>query len=341
VPSNPLEGSTINLTGSQIDPDSSSWSYQWTVVASNGQVIPPDGGVNFSFIPTDNGTYTVTLLVTDNGSGATGPLQDTEVIGITVLNANPNPNPGGPYKVLAGSSVKVTGTATDPAGSRDTLTYTWDFDGDGVFGESGAAAQRGSEVGASPNFVANGFAGFTEYTVTLKVADEDGGSATKTALITVFPLSYAFDFNASTNINQSGFVGVRGNNLFNSASLFGWNSTVAEYDNNESTALLRDGHTGVDNTFSVRVMPGARYEVTFQFRDKNDRKFDILAEGALRANDVRVRNFNRRTDLVPRNYNFTVTTKFFVTSADGILDLRLRGELASAFVINSLTIVRK
>lgn len=340
APLNPQEGSLVSLAGSQTDPDSTAWTYQWSVVASNGQVIAPASGVNFDFVPNDNGTYTVTLIVTDNGSGASGPLAGSQVRTINVVNADPNPNPAGPYKVLANGSVAMNGSAFDAAGSRDTLTFTWDFDGDGVFGETGAAATRGNEVGAKAVFVAKGFPVFTQYTAKLRVTDEDGGSATASTVITVFPLNYSFDFNASTNVNQTGFLGVRGGDLLTPTRVFGWNSAVGEFDNNESTALLRDGHTGADNTFSIRVMPGVRYEVTLQFRDQQDRKLDILAEGALRVNDLRIRSFRRVSDLVPRGFNYTITTKFFVTSSDGVLDLRFRGE-GGNFVVNSLTVVRK
>ena len=44
----------------------------------------------------------------------------------------------------------LNGSGSDPEG--DPLTFTWDLDGDGVFGETGLAADRGDEVGASPTF---------------------------------------------------------------------------------------------------------------------------------------------------------------------------------------------
>jgi hypothetical protein len=341
APAGPFEGAPINLNASQIDDDSTAWSYVWTVVASNGQVIAPDTGSNFSFVPNENGTYTVTLQVTDNGSGLTGPLSDTEVIPISVLNAAPSANAGTGYKLFAGSSVLLKGTAIDPAGVRDPITFTWDLDGDGLFGETGLAAPRGNEVGASPVFKAVGFSTFTVYTVSLKATDDEGGSTIVTAQVTVFPLSYRFDFNAATLVTQSGYQSVRGGDLYDPTRGFGWNQTVGEFDNADTTALLRDGHMGVDNTFSVRVNPGTRYQVTMSFRDRFDRTMSIYAEGLLRVSSLRIYRSTRISDLYPRSFNSVKTVTFYVTSQDGVLDLRFKGlGLSPIFIINSLQITK-
>src|SRR5204863_2019972 len=64
------EGSTVNLAGTFTDPGSAdTWSYNWHVVSSNGQVIADGNGQNFSFTPNDNGTYTATFTVTDDDGG--------------------------------------------------------------------------------------------------------------------------------------------------------------------------------------------------------------------------------------------------------------------------------
>src|SRR5262249_7877738 len=64
----------------------------------------------------------------------------------------------------------------------DTLTYEWDLDGDGNYGETGAAAGHGDETGASPTFSAAGL-GLGPVTVSLRVTDGGGLSATDTAVV--------------------------------------------------------------------------------------------------------------------------------------------------------------
>ena len=71
-----------------------------------------------------------------------------------------------------------------------TLTYEWDLDGDGIFGEIGSAAGRGNEVGIAPTFSAVGLNGPGSYLVRLRVTDSFGASSvvsTNIAIINVAP----------------------------------------------------------------------------------------------------------------------------------------------------------
>jgi chitodextrinase len=78
--------------------------------------------------------------------------------------------------------VILNGSGTDPD-ANTTLTYKWDFDNDGVFGEASTA--YGSETGASPTFTANGLAAGTVFNVKFRVIDNTGRSDTKTVGINV------------------------------------------------------------------------------------------------------------------------------------------------------------
>jgi Tol biopolymer transport system component len=91
----------------------------------------------------------------------------------------------GPYVVNAGGSVVLAGTGSDAEQPAGTLTYEWDLDGDGIFGETGAAATRGNEIGATPTFSAAGLNTSAIWTVTLRVIDAGGLSATDTATVSV------------------------------------------------------------------------------------------------------------------------------------------------------------
>jgi hypothetical protein len=91
------------------------------------------------------------------------------------VNSPPQANAGGPYSVDEGGSVVLDGSGTfDPDQLARTLTYQWDLDGDGIFGETGASGTRGDEVGEWPTFRATGLDGPGSAAVTLKVTDDQG-----------------------------------------------------------------------------------------------------------------------------------------------------------------------
>ena len=81
-------------------------------------------------------------------------------IGEALLKNPPTANAGGPYSVNEGGGVELDGAGrTDPEQLSATLTYEWDLDGDTIFGETGASAVRGDEVGITPAFSAAGLDG--------------------------------------------------------------------------------------------------------------------------------------------------------------------------------------
>lgn len=67
-----------------------------------------------------------------------------------------------------------------------SLNMDWDLDGDGVFGETGAAAARGDEIGTNPLYVAADLGEVTRI-VTLRVTDGTGAAATATARVQAVP----------------------------------------------------------------------------------------------------------------------------------------------------------
>lgn len=101
-------------------------------------------------------------------------------------NVPPTADAGGPYTVVAGESVQLQGTGTDPDGPDEQLIFVWDLDGDGQFGETGTEAERGDELGATPTFDSTGLIP-ASYTVTLRVIDEAGDATDSTAEVVVEP----------------------------------------------------------------------------------------------------------------------------------------------------------
>jgi PKD repeat protein len=130
-------------------------SYAWDF----GDGSSGSGTLTPSHTYQDNGTYTVTLTVTD-ANGLTA--QDVAVV--TVNNLPPTATVG-PFSGQVGTPIAFTANATDPspADRAAGLTYVWDF-GDGTTGN-----------GQTPShaYTAEGL-----YQVLLTVSDKDGGSTT-------------------------------------------------------------------------------------------------------------------------------------------------------------------
>lgn len=112
-----------------------------------------------------------------------------QTLELVPLNGPPVADAGGPYAIGEGSSVTLNaGGSTDPDLPNDVLSYVWDLDGDGVFGELGVDAERGNEIGISPVLQTDGVDGPVELTVALWVIDSFGELSSDSAMINVFNL---------------------------------------------------------------------------------------------------------------------------------------------------------
>src|SRR5205085_2840196 len=88
----------------------------------------------------------------------------------------PTANAGGPYTVAEGGSVQLDGSHSQ-AGTG-ALSYLWDLNGNGIFGEAG-------ETGVNPTFSAAGLDGPSQVTVQLRVTNSAGLSNTTSAVVNV------------------------------------------------------------------------------------------------------------------------------------------------------------
>ncbi len=166
VPATGIEGKNIRLFGGALDNNSTAHpteKYRWLITGPGFRrsVLAQ----NTNFIPPDNGTYTVTLFASDE-LGVTSKRTTT----ITVRNFRPTITRFTvPATARLNTNVRLIGAATDPAGSRDTLKYSWLITGPNGF----------RKVLAGPSVVwKTGFILGT-YDVRLTVTDEDGGRALK------------------------------------------------------------------------------------------------------------------------------------------------------------------
>jgi predicted extracellular nuclease len=98
---------------------------------------------------------------------------DPIVVGLDADSDRPIVEAGGPYQVVEGGSVLLTAVGSDPTG--DELSFAWDFDGDGF--DDG--------TGASVVFDAAGLEALLTFTVSVRLTDEHGQSATDSATVNV------------------------------------------------------------------------------------------------------------------------------------------------------------
>ncbi len=102
----------------------------------------------------------------------------------------PAADPGGPYAVNEDDAILLDGAQVFDANDPESLLQVaWDLDGDGVFGETGAAAVRGDETLLWSTFVATGLEGPAEVVVTLRVVDTDANAAEVSTTVTVNPIA--------------------------------------------------------------------------------------------------------------------------------------------------------
>ncbi|MBS3778429.1 MAG: PKD domain-containing protein, partial [Candidatus Thermoplasmatota archaeon] len=186
-PSTPKTFQTITFTSSSIDPDGSIVNSTWDF---------GDNTVNYSMNTTthqytNNGTYTVTLNVTDNNSAT-----DEYSINITISNVGPTADfTVEPAHPEIGETIWFNDTSTDQDGS--IINWTWDFGDD--------------TLNYSQN-TTHFFSNLQSYDVSLTVTDNDNNKTTVTKHLilketttkqinTTEPTSFNFLDEANTKVN--------------------------------------------------------------------------------------------------------------------------------------------
>ena len=164
------EGTAITLGSTVADPltaNPTGFVYTWSVT-KNGVAFSSGSGPGFSFTPDDNGTYVVSLIVTDAAGRSSAATTTT----ITVDDVAPVVSLGGPYTAAAGSPISFAAAVADPS-SVDTaagFTYLWNF-GDGDTSAQSTPSHRYTTPGV--------------YFVTLTVTDGDGNSTAVATMVTI------------------------------------------------------------------------------------------------------------------------------------------------------------
>ena len=175
------EGTAVALAAVVTDPGTDTFSYEWHVL-QDGEVIASDGSADWSFTPSNQGTYTVELEVTDDEDATTVAESWT----VTVDNAPPVIDVDSVFiadddgnevtTIREGDSVALTGLFSD-SGLDDAHTVTIDW-GDGTVDVVSLAAGVHSIEGIAHQFIDN-----ADRDITLTVQDEEDEGALTTELV--------------------------------------------------------------------------------------------------------------------------------------------------------------
>jgi len=180
------EGGTYTSNGSFTDSDSTSWTATVDYGdggGANALTLNSDKTFSLSHVYKDNGTYTVTVSVTNN-QGATGTGTATVTTNNVVPTVGTITAPSSP--VIVNTSITASANFTDP-GVLDTHTASWNW-GDGNTTTGTVTESNGSgSVSNSHTYTATGV-----YMITLTVTDKDGGQGTST-----FPFVAVYDSTSS------------------------------------------------------------------------------------------------------------------------------------------------
>jgi hypothetical protein len=180
APATSPEGTAISLTSTVTDVGTlDTFTYAWSVT-KNGvpyAVATPTNGTAFSFTPTDNGTYVVTLDATDDDTlvGSTSATINVTNVAPTIDSVNVTPT-----TINENDTVTLTGTYSD-VGTSDTQTLTINW-GDGTALQT--VAVSGGVFNVTHQYLDdNPTATASDVNnISLTLTDDDGDTATDNSL---------------------------------------------------------------------------------------------------------------------------------------------------------------
>ena len=176
-------GSTVNLDGS--GSSGSDLTYSWTQASGPSITLSDSAIASPSFTaPDSTATIVLSLAVTS------GDATDDDAVGIAVVGSNSPPvaSAGSNQEVSPGSSVRLSGSASDP--DDDALTYSWTQ-------ASGTTVSLSGSNGELATFTAPSTTGTLVFKLT--VSDALGHTVSDTTRVTVTSSRPVAD--AGTNLN--------------------------------------------------------------------------------------------------------------------------------------------
>lgn len=166
------EGTAVSVAANITGPGSGGpYTYSWAVTKQGaGTPYATGSDSNFSFTPDDNGTYNLSLTVTDSAT-----QQGTAQQAITITNAAPTATiVGAPTTASVGSPIQLTSLVTDPGLLDTQMTYSWVV----MNGSTQVATGTNSTFSFTPQELGT-------YDVTFTATDDDSGSDSDSVSIVV------------------------------------------------------------------------------------------------------------------------------------------------------------
>jgi CSLREA domain-containing protein len=160
-------------------------------------ILPGSSALNAGATPLAVDANGAALAFDQRGPGFARFVGTVDIGAFEVQDSPPVADAGGPYSVNEGSTVVLNASGTtDPDQDPATLTFEWDFNGDGLFDDA---------TGIHPTFSAANLDGFvgSAVNVKLRVTDSSGFQSFDTASVTIN--------NVAPTVNVAGpSSGVRG-----------------------------------------------------------------------------------------------------------------------------------
>ena len=235
-PSAGNEGSALTFTSSPTDAGTAdTFTYSWSF--GDGATSTTQ---NPAHVYADDGSFTVTLTVTDDDGGASTPDTGT----VVVANANPVVTATIPATGTENVLLNFTGSFSD-AGSADTHTFVWDF-GDGTTDTS--------TLTPTHTYTAPG-----TFTTTLTVTDDDGGTGTSGGSVVVGNAAPVANAGANQTGNEGSPI------TFTGTFTDGGTGHTFLWDFGDGTTATTQNatHTYADNP----TAPATAYTATFTITD--------------------------------------------------------------------------
>ncbi|MDY3551517.1 endo-1,4-beta-xylanase [Gemmata sp. JC717] len=245
-----VEGTAITVTGTVTDAAgvNDTVTLTWFVFKDGATGTYATGnGAGFTFTPSDDGSYRIVMVASDEDGG----VAITDQL-VAVANAAPVPVIESVAGLrVEGTAITVTGSATDAAGVNDTITLTWAVYKNGA--PTPFATGSGNAFSFTPND--NG-----SYRIVVTAADEDGGSSTTEQTVIVTNAAPVPSFTGPTS-------GVRGQTL----TYLGSFTDLGAGDTHTLTwTVTRNGvtyATGTGSALSFVPTADGVYKVSFTVTD--------------------------------------------------------------------------